>query len=193
MKNIKLVISIMLIISLFWSLSGCSMFGYVKAITPDKFKEAAQEAYDIDYNDINEYEVDLCHFNFTNYYIEPVQGCLIILSVGNPSDPDCQIAVTVRELNDNPHTFENEYDIDEIRSNYNEDNCFIILTTSDEDFIEKYSSDIDYQENCDSILYAEYYNNYRMITIICMYDSRNPGSALEDTYEFIDYLGLPSL
>lgn len=197
MKNFKLAIPMLLIVSMLWGVSGCGMFEQVKEVTPEEFKEAAYEVYNIDDSEISEDWINVCVFRKTFTTIEPIQGCFIQLTIDNPSECEDSCGVSIKSRIENmyndPFPFEDEYDINEIRSNYNEDNCYVILTTSDEQFIERQSSNLDYPDNYDSILYAEYYSGSMMIEITCMYDSSNPDDVLEDVFEFIDYLDLPSL
>lgn len=195
MKRYKFIAIILILASLFLVVTSCSMFGRVKEVTPDEFKDALCEIYGIEEADINSFAIDGGE-HAEGWSFSSTSKCYIYLT----KNFDCAFCDASEDAHDrfasSYNEFENleeAYSVDDVRRRISDDMGYLIFTTSDMEMINEYSPVDPCPDDCDSLLLAYYYSGTTVIVFKLYYDSNNSEVELEPYYEFVEILDLPSL
>lgn len=195
MRLLKFITKIIFLASFLLITTACNMFGRVKEITPDEFKDALCEIYGIEEADINSFAID--GGEHAEGWSFRSSECYIRLT----KNLDCSVCNASEDAHDrfesSYNRFENledTYSVDDVRRRISNDMGYLIFTTSDMEMINEYSSSINScPDDCDSLLIAYYYSGTTVISIDLFYDSNDSENELAPYYEFVEILDLPSL
>lgn len=184
MKKIKTIIAVLLTISSISCLFGCDKHKEVEEISYMDFKNAIQEFYGVE-DEIygNEYHDSLLiGYRPNRAYSVTRQEFL--------DDEERKIKAITSQIREyfiiiqEGHPYYGEVEVEDVIFEYDDDISYIVLTTTDEEFIRfLYPT----RNEVNRFYYASYCIGYTWIEVFATNDDIN------EAMEFVDSLGLPNL
>lgn len=172
MKKVKTIIAMMLIMSIVFGIIGCNTIEQVEELSAKDFKNALEDVFDANDDEIVETQgegYDILYF--------PDRRCLITYDTFDNED----VARSIFEMQYNQYeNIEKDYELDGVNRSFDENMGYIVVRTSDEDFMEEFGTEV-----FDEIIFAYYYSGSMYISIFCA------DNDIDDALEFIECLGLP--